>query len=431
MKTSLRMKMLLVCLFLGLTVMVVSRKGAVLKAATSNIDKILGELKVLTEALEHIQQNYVVEKDSKDLIYGAVHGMVRTLDPFSQFLEPESHKDMKIETEGQFGGLGIRIEIRDDWLTVMTPIPDTPAYRAGILPGDKIIRINGESTQNITLPEAVKKLRGQPGTQVKIAIMHEGFKEPQELTLTREIIKIESVRSRKLSEKIGYIQLIEFTGKTEPDMNRVLTNLKNQEIKGLVLDLRNNPGGLLSAAVDVTKNFIDGNKLIVYTEGRKSDRVEYRSDLKAPFTEIPMVVLVNGGSASGSEIVAGALQDHHRALILGTTTFGKASVQSVIALSDGSALRLTTARYYTPLGQGIQRDEKTGKGGIVPDVLVEVPREVEIKIRRQQEETYGKDRAPQSIVKKEDQVDDIVLKRAVEFLKVQELFNGSKREVKQ
>lgn len=429
MKTNRKMKILLVCLVLmGISAF---QGIPVLKAATSNIDKTLEELKILTEVLEHIQENYVVEKNSKDLIYGAVHGMVRVLDPFSQFLEPEPHKNMKTETEGQFGGLGIRIEIRDDWLTVMTPIPDTPAYRAGILPGDKIIKIEGESTQGLPLQEAVKKLRGQPGSQVTITIMHEGFKEPQDLTITREIIKIESVRSRKLSEKIGYVQLIEFTAKTDLDMSKTLTDLQNQGMKSLVLDLRNNPGGLLNVAVNVTKDFIDQNKLIVYTEGRKSNRVEYRAGSKAPFAKIPLVVLVNGGSASGSEIVAGALQDHHRALIIGTNTFGKASVQSVIPLSDGSGLRLTTAGYYTPSGRKIQRDEKTGAGGgIVPDIIMEVPRETEIKIRRQQEETYAKNKAPQSIVKKEEQVEDIVLKRAIEFLKAQELLNGSKPEEK-
>lgn len=412
-----------VCLFLGLAGTFVFQKRQVLRAASSDINKTLEQLKVLVEVFDYIQQNYVVEKSPKDLVYGAAHGMVRTLDPFSQFLEPEPHKEMQTETEGQFGGLGIRIEMRDDWLTVMTPIPDTPAYRAGILPGDKIVKIEGESTQGIVLQDAVKKLRGQPGTQVKVTIVHEGIKEPLELTLTREIIKIESVRSRALEDKIGYVQLIEFTAKTDVDMMKALNNLQTQGMEGLVLDLRNNPGGLLNVAVSVTKKFLGGNKLIVYTEGRKADRVEYKADVSAPFEKLPVVVLVNGGSASGSEIVAGALQDHQRALLLGTTTFGKASVQSVIPLSDGSGLRLTTAKYYTPKGRAIQRDEKTGKGGIAPDILVEISREMEIKIRRQQEEIYAKDKAPQSVIKKEEQVEDITLRRAIEFLKAGNIFS--------
>ena len=392
-------------------------------AASSAIDKTLEDLKLITEVFDYIQKNYVVEKDPKDLIYGAVHGMVRTLDPFSQFLEPEPLKDMQTETEGQFGGLGIRIEMKDDWLTVMPPIPDTPAYRAGILPGDKIIKIEGDSTQNISLQDAVRKLRGAPGSQVTITIVHEDMREPIDLTLTREVIKIDSVRSRMLDRKIGYVQLIEFTAKTDVDMVKALTNFQNDGMEGLVMDLRNNPGGLLNVAVGVTKKFLDENKLVVYTEGRKADRVEYRADATGPWAKIPMVLLGNGGSASGSEIVAGALQDHHRALIVGTTTFGKASVQSVIPLSGGSGLRLTTAKYYTPLGRGIMRDEKTGKGGIVPDILIEVPRDTEIKLRRQQEEIFAKDRPAKSVIKKEEMVEDVALRRAMEFLKVGNILN--------
>ncbi|MBI1979193.1 MAG: S41 family peptidase [Elusimicrobia bacterium] len=409
--------------FLGFLGTFAFQKLSSAQAETANVDKTLENLQILVEVFDYIQQNYVTEKDTKNLIYGAAHGMVRTLDPFSQFLEPEPHKEMQTETEGQFGGLGIRIEIRNDWLTVMTPIPDTPAYRAGLLPGDKIVKIEGEWTQGISLQDAVRKLRGQPGTQVKISIVHDGSKEPQDITLTREVIKIESTRSRMLEDKIGYVQLLEFTAKTDADMNRTLTRLSNDGMDALVLDLRNNPGGLLNSAVNVSKTFLDNQKLIVYTEGRKTNRVEYKSDVKASFAKIPMVILVNGGSASGSEIVAGAMQDHHRALIVGTTTFGKASVQSVIPLSDGSGLRLTTAKYYTPAGRAIQRDEKTGKGGIVPDILIEVTRETEIKLRRQQEEIYAKDRTPQSVIKKEEQVDDLALKRAVEFLKARRILN--------
>jgi carboxyl-terminal processing protease len=397
-----------------------------IRATASNIDRTLDELKIVAEVFDYIHQNYVTERDTKSLVYGAAHGMVRTLDPFSQFMEPEAHKEMQTETEGQFGGLGIRIEMRDDWLTVMTPIPDTPAYRAGILPGDKIVKIEDSSTQGMSLQDAVAKLRGRPGTAVKITTVHDGSREAKEISLTREVIKIESVRSRMLDNKIGYVQLIEFINRTDVEMDKALGKMQKDGMQGLVLDLRNNPGGLLNVAVNVAKEFLDSNKLIVYTEGRRADRVDYKADAHAPFAKIPMVILTNGGSASGSEIVAGALQDHHRALLAGTTTFGKASVQSVIPLSDGSGLRLTTAKYYTPLGRAIMRDEKTGKGGIAPDILIEVPREVEIKLRRQQEEIYAKDKPSQSVVKREEQVDDIVLKRAIEFLKVREILSNSK-----
>ncbi len=423
MKTIITRKSLIwiACLTLGIL-----GSQPIIRAAGSGIDKTLEDLKIISEVFDYIQKNYVIEKEPKDLIYGAAHGMVRTLDPFSQFLEPEPLKDMQTETEGKFGGLGIRIEMRDEWLTVMTPIPDTPAYRAGVLPGDKIIKIEGETTQGLSLQDAVRKLRGTPGTQVKITIVHEEMKEPLDLTLTREEIKIESVRSRMLENKIGYVQLIEFTAKTDIDMVKALNQFQSEGMEGLVLDLRNNPGGLLNVAVGVTKKFLDEGKMVVYTEGRKSDRVEYRAESNGPWAKIPMVVLVNGGSASGSEIVAGAMQDHHRALLLGTTTFGKASVQSVIPLSGGAGLRLTTAKYYTPAGRGIMRDEKTGKGGIVPDIVTEVSRETEIKIRRQQEEVFAKDRAPKSIVKKEEQVDDQVLKRATEFLRAGSILNPKK-----
>lgn len=417
-----RLFVLSICLILSLAVFGATQKKRIFGAA-SNIDKTLEQLKILAEVYDYVKQNYVTEKSDKELVYGAAHGLVRTLDPFSQFLEPEAHKNMQTETEGQFGGLGIRIEMRDDWLTVMTPIPDTPAYRAGILPGDKIIKIEGESTQGIKLQEAVRKLRGVPGTQVTITIVHEGSQEPQDITLTREIIEIKTTRSRMLENKVGYVQLIEFNAKTDSDMVKALKDLKTAGMESLVLDLRNNPGGLLNIAVSVTKRFLGGKKLIVYTEGRKAERVEYRADAESLFENIPMVILVNGGSASGSEIVAGALQDHQRALILGTTTFGKASVQSVIPISDGSGLRLTTAKYYTPNGRVIQRDEKTKTGGIGPDIIVEVPREIEIKLRRQEEEIYAKDRPPQSVVKKEEQVEDVPLKRAIELLKARAVFS--------
>lgn len=394
-------------------------------------DTTYGQLDLLVEILTLIQDHYVEEADTKRLMYGAASGMVRALDPFSQFLEPEMHREMKTETEGQFGGLGIRIALRDGLLTVITPLPGTPAYRAGILPGDKIVRINGDSTQELNLAEAVRKLRGTPGTKVTISIFRDGVSEPADYALTREIIKIQSVRARMLEPDIGYVRIAEFSQKTNDDLTAALQRLQHDGMQSLVFDLRNNPGGLLNVAVDTCKLFLGSRKLVVYTEGRKSPRQEFRTDESAPFRTLPMVILVNRGSASGSEIVAGALQDHHRALVLGVPTFGKGSVQSVVPLSDRddkgnqSGLRLTTAKYYTPSGRSIHRDEKGGKGGIIPDITIEVSREGEAKLQTQDDELYAKDRAPAPTVTK-DRVEDVVLKRGVELLKAQKVFGQLK-----
>lgn len=387
------------------------------------VDKTYDQLRLLVDVMGLVQENYVEVKDSKDLIVGAIHGMVRTLDPFSQFMEPDVYKEMKTETEGQFGGLGIRISVKNEWLTVITPLLGTPAYKIGILPDDRIVKIEGKITQGMTIEEAVKQLRGTPGTKVTITIVREGVKEPMDFTITREVIKIETIRSKMLANGVGYIQLTEFSASSEKDMGKALANLQKQGMKSLVLDLRNNPGGLLDVAVDVCKEFVGEGKLIVYTQGRRPEsRRDYLTQGKAPYGKLPMVVLVNRGSASGSEIVAGALQDLKRALIVGTTTFGKGSVQSVFPMQDGYALRLTTAKYYTPSGRSIHRDEKTGKGGITPDVLIEVPRETEAKLYMQAEEIFAPGKEPESQVKKQERVEDAVLQRAIELLKAQEVF---------
>ncbi len=405
-----------------------------LPAAYAAADKTYEQLKILVDILDYIKENYVDEVESGKLIYGAAAGMVKTLDPFSQFMEPEVHKDIKTETEGQFGGLGIRISLdKDGWLTVITPLPGTPAFRLGVLPNDRIVKIEGESTKDLALTDAVKKLRGVPGTKVNITIAREPENDPKaawtthEFTIVREVIKIESVRTKLLSDKIGYARIIEFSAHTAEDLLEALGELKKQGANSLVLDLRNNPGGLLSAAVDVSSDFLGGNKLIVYTQGRRSEnRQDFRANSKAPFENIPMVVLVNKGSASGSEIVAGALQDHHRAVVIGDRTFGKASVQSVIPLSDGSGLRLTVARYYTPAGRSIQRDEKKGTGGIVPDILVSVPRETEVKLMSQADEIYSPGQKPRPAAKAEELVKDEVLERAVEILKARDVLSTLK-----
>lgn len=398
--------------------------------ATSETDKTYDQLKMLVEIMGIIKENYVEEKENKTLVTSAIKGMVKDLDPFSQFLEPEEYKEMKTETEGQFGGIGIKIAIRDGVLTVVTPLPDTPAYKLGILPGDKIIKIEGESTYGMSINEAVRRLRGTPGTQVKISILREGIKDPIDYTITRDVIKIVSVKYKMLPDSVGYIDINEFSGTTVKDLKKALNELTQSNMKYLILDLRNNPGGLLDVAVEVSKEFLSGNKMIVYTKGRKPGLYkEYKTEPNnTPSVKVPMAVLINRGSASGSEILAGALQDHKRAILVGSETFGKASVQSVFPLADGNALRLTTARYYTPSGRMIQRDEKTQKGGVKPDVVIEVSKEVEAKLQAQAEEIYTPGKEPISAVKDKDKVEDEVLKRAIDLLKVSEILQSLKVE---
>ena len=400
----------------------------------SAADQTYTDVKMLLEVMNLIRDNYVQEVDIKKLVYGAATGMVKTLDPFSQFLEPDAHKEMKTETEGEFGGLGIRIAIRDGMLTVITPLPGTPAYRQGVLPNDRIVKIDDETTQDITIEQAVKKLRGAPGSKVVLSIAREGEKELKDFTLTRELIKIESIRSKMLDADIGYVRLTEFTQRSAIDFDAALKALQAKGMKNLVVDLRNNPGGLLNVAVDVCRLFVGETKLIVYTEGRRQPKQEFRADAVAPYATLPMVILVNHGSASGSEIFAGCLQDYHRAVILGSESFGKGSVQSVIPLEDGSGLRLTTAKYYTPSGRTFHRDEKTGKGGITPDIVIDIPRETEIKLQAQEEEVFGKPKpeaktdlkAKDKDKVKEPPVVDEALERAQEILKSREIFINPK-----
>lgn len=391
-----------------------------------NVDRTFEQIKLLVDVYQQVVQNYVDEVDPQQLIYGAASGLVGTLDPFSQFMIPEAREEMQTVTEGQFGGLGIRIMMKDNWLTVITPLPETPAYRAGVLPEDKIISIDDVTTQGITLQDAVKKLRGAPKTQVKITIAREGAKEAIPITLTRENILIASVRSRMLKDDIGYVRITEFIEPTVRDLETAMKGLQKEGMKNLVLDLRNNPGGLLTSAVDVCKEFIGDQKLIVYTEGRSSPRQEFRASVTAPYKKIPLVVLVNRGSASGSEIVSGAVQDLARGILIGSETFGKGSVQSVISLEDGSGLRLTTAKYYTPSGRSIHRDQKTGKGGIQPDIAIDVDRDTEVKLQAQSEEIYAKGQVSHSAVPDKERVKDLALERAMEILKVRPLLLGQK-----
>jgi carboxyl-terminal processing protease len=297
---------------------------------------------------------------------------------------------MQVETRGNFGGLGIQIAIRDDQLTVIAPIDDTPAFRAGIEAGDKIIKIDGAPTKDMLLMEAVKLLRGPKGTQVTITIMRESFEKPQDFTITRDIIELKSVAYKMLLDNIGYIRLSQFQEDSADEMEDALNELENQGMEAMIFDLRSNPGGLLNAAVEVADKFLEKEKLIVYTEGRKKNQ-DMRFFAHDDFTHpnYPMAVLVNHGSASASEIVAGALQSHSRAIVIGTQTYGKGSVQSVIPLSDNSGLRLTTAKYFTPDGSSIH--EK----GIIPDIVVALDAPSRVSEERPQE-TLEEETAPQN-----------------------------------
>ncbi|MCD6412790.1 MAG: S41 family peptidase [Elusimicrobia bacterium] len=382
------------------------------------------DLKLFNDVLSQIRTNYVEEKKTSDLIDGAINGMVHTLDPFSQYLRPESAKLLKSETKGEFGGLGIRITIKDKILTVITPLPGTPAFKMGILPGDKIIKIEGTSTEGISLMEAVKKLRGKPGTKVTITIARD--KETKDITITRGIIKIESVpkdQATLLDYGIGYIKITEFSITTAADFRREYNLLESEGMKALILDLRNNPGGLLQSAVDIAKQFLAKDQLVVYTKGRRQNsNFKFYAD-KDYHTKIPLVVLVNHGSASGSEIVAGAIKDWKRGILLGEKTFGKGSVQSLINLSDGSELRLTTAKYYTPSGVCIH--EK----GIKPDIEVKIPIKDQIKLMQQSEKIYGL--SPEELKKREkDKIKDAQLERAKQILFAELMFSGKIEENK-
>ncbi len=330
-------------------------------------DDLYKELELFSSAVSIIRSDYVEEPPSKDLIYGALKGMLSSLDAYSQFMDPDMYNEMKIETEGEFGGIGIEITIRDNLLTIISPLDDTPAYEVGLKAADKIVKIDGEITKDLTLIEAVKKLRGKPGTKVNITVLRESEGKLLDFTITRSIIKIDSIKKSEIIDNdIGYIRLVEFQEKTHKELDTSLRKLERKKIKGLILDLRNNPGGLLDSAIEVSRKFLEEGKVVVSTKGRvENQNFVFTSKNRKPHAGYPMVVLINGGSASASEIVAGALQDHKRGIILGTKSFGKGSVQTVVPLSDGSAVRLTTSKYFTPNGHSIH-----GKG-ITPDIVVE------------------------------------------------------------
>jgi carboxyl-terminal processing protease len=325
------------------------------------------ELQLFTDVLTIVKRSYVEDVSIKDMVYGAIDGMLASLDPHSGFMAPDIYKEMKVDTRGEFGGLGIEISLRDGVLTIISPIEDTPASRAGLEAGDHILKIENEYTKGMEIMEAVHLMRGAPGTDITITIMRATFEKPQPFTLEREVIKVKSVKSRTLESGFGYVRLVQFQERSGEDLRKALDQLREESdgsLQGLVLDLRNNPGGLLDQAVEVADQFLTEG-LIVYTKGREDDaQMEFTATRSGTEPDYPIVVLINGGSASASEIVAGALQDHGRAVIMGLQSFGKGSVQTIIPLSDESGLRLTTAKYYTPNGTSIQAR------GIAPDIEV-------------------------------------------------------------
>ncbi|UQZ88472.1 peptidase S41 [Deltaproteobacteria bacterium Smac51] len=343
------------------------------KALADSESSLFEKLKIFTLVVHEVQTKFVEPPKSDELVYGAIRGMLSTLDPHSSFLTPEEMKDFQQETQGSFFGVGIEITLRDDALTVVSPIEGTPAYRAGLQAGDHIVRIDDKPTKNMSLTEAVKLIRGPKGSKVTFTVSREKEKTLRTYSVMRDLIPIRSVRWEMLEPGYGYIRIISFQGDTFQEMRKALADLK--DLKGLILDVRNDPGGLLDQSIKVSGLFI-GQELVVETKGRIPEQ-NYKyiaeNSLEVP-TNIPMIVMVNEGSASASEIVAGALQDHKRATVVGAQSFGKGSVQTVYPLPDGSGLRLTTARFYTPSGRSIQAD------GIVPDVPVpsRLPPDVEI-----------------------------------------------------
>jgi carboxyl-terminal processing protease len=397
------------------------------------------ELKSFTQSLELVKHNYVEDPNSKELIEGAIRGMISNLDPHSSYMPERAFKEMNMDIKGEFQGVGIQIGVKNQQLTVIAPIEDTPAFRAGLAAGDKILKINDEWTKDMTIEQAVDKMRGPKGTQVHLLIMREGWDKPREFKITRDVIKVQSVKSRMLDNEIGYLKIIQFQGQTGQEVEKALEGLESKGMKKLILDMRNNPGGILDASVDVSSMFLPKDKLVVYLQGRQvSDRRDYLTSGSLMIRDYPMVVLVNTGSASASEIVAGALQDSKRAVIMGTQTFGKGSVQTVFPLEGGGGIRLTTAKYYTPSGRSIQNV------GITPDIEVKLPtvkepkdgESVHVVVREKdlerhlkndtvKEEKKKKEQKVEPAVEEEfpmemvpkDEKDDIQIQKAIEVLK--------------
>src|SRR6266436_6280145 len=349
------------------TVLVFSLRQDLGAAPPANSAETYKQLNLFGEVFERVRAEYVDDVSDDTLVESAINGMLTSLDPHSNYLNTKNFNDMKVQTRGEFGGLGIEVSMENGLVKVVSPIDDTPAARAGLKPGDLITHLDGDPVQGMTLPEAVEKMRGPVSSEIKLTIRREG-KEPFDVKLTRATIRIQSVRSHLEGDNIGYIRITTFNEQTDVGLNNAMKNLKqqaNNKLVGVILDLRNNPGGLLDQAVAVSDAFLEKGE-IVSTRGRRADDAQrYNARPGDIATGLPMAVLINGGSASASEIVAGALQDHHRAVVIGTKSFGKGSVQTIIPLAGHGAMRLTTARYYTPSGRSIQAR------GIDPDIVVE------------------------------------------------------------
>jgi len=345
------------------------------RATVSSNDKALYEyLRTFSDVIELVKKSYVEEVNDKEIVYSAIKGMLESLDPHSSFLPPEMYKEMQTDTKGEFGGIGIEISIKDGFPIVITPIEDTPAFKEGIKAGDHIVKIDSKPTKNMNLMDVVKMIRGQKGKPVTLTIVREGVPGMKDYTVVRDIIQVKSVKFKMLDEDYGYIRIVQFQEKTSRDLDNAFKELekmnKDKELKGIILDLRNDPGGLLEQAVEVSDKFLSDGA-IVSIEGRgekgkqENNKMKFFAQKKNSDYLNPLVVLINEGSASASEIVAGALQDYKRAIIVGAKSFGKGSVQTIIPLGDGSAVRLTTAKYYTPKGRSIQGE------GVAPDIAVE------------------------------------------------------------
>ena len=355
-------------LFMILLVFITSKLTLANTEEEKDVDVLpLNEIRTFAEIFSKIKNDYVENINDKKLLENAIRGMLRGLDPHSAYLDKEAYKELQEGASGKFGGLGIEVGYEDGFVKVISPIDDTPAQRAGVKAGDLIIKLDGKSVKGISLMEAVKMMRGKPGSEIVLTILREGEEKPFNLPVVRDVITVKNIKSETIEPGLMYIRISNFQIHTVDDMRKSLKKLKNENtdnLKGLVLDLRNNPGGLLNAAVGVSDLFLN-NGLIVYTEGRiKDSKLKFTAKPTEVFKNIPIIVLVNGGSASASEIVAGALQDHKRAIIMGERTFGKGSVQTILPMSDETALKLTTARYYTPSGRSIQAS------GIEPDMIV-------------------------------------------------------------
>lgn len=363
--------------------------GTLFPYAYAAADNSLKQLRTFVDVLEFVKENYVETTDTDKLISGAIKGVVNELDDFSQYLDPKDYKDLKNDTRGDFGGLGMRLQMVDSFVTVMTPMPGTPAFKAGVMPGDRILFVDDKDISDMRLDEAVELMRGPVGSKVKITISRKDdkgkYKNLPDFNFKRERIVPEVVYHRMLPDQVGYLYMVDFSGHSTEEVKKALADLQKRGMKSLVLDLRFNPGGLLTGAVDISKLFLQPDEMIVYTQGRKPEYYqEFKTSAKPEYPDVPMAVLVNQGSASASEIVSGALQDNKRAFVVGQRTFGKASVQQVLPLSGGAGLRLTIAKYYTPSGRLIQRDyrdkTKAEEGGILPDVEVIIPADEEAKV---------------------------------------------------